>query len=148
MEIDHDDGPAVVVRGVITLNVCTELLFLDTGSVIGDLYCKEAMLLHVRLLQGDIRPDIIFMDDNARSHRSADVQQPLESEDIIRMNWLQRSRLIKHGRNALGKHLAARLHPPENTQQLKQMLIEEWALLPQKLLDNLVLSDGVKQLLQ
>ncbi|GFW42010.1 hypothetical protein TNCV_1904681 [Trichonephila clavipes] len=47
------------------------------------------------------------------------------------MNWLQRSRLIKHGRNALGKHLAARLHPPENTQQLKQMLIEEWALLPQ-----------------
>ncbi|GFT83075.1 hypothetical protein TNCV_629081 [Trichonephila clavipes] len=28
----------------------------------------------------------------------------------------------------------------EDTQQLKQMLIEEWAHLPQELLDNLVLS--------
>ncbi|GFX31764.1 hypothetical protein TNCV_170971 [Trichonephila clavipes] len=29
---------------------------------------------------------------------------------------------------------------PENTQQLKQMLIEEWALLPQEMLHQLVLS--------
>ncbi|GFW53567.1 hypothetical protein TNCV_4814731 [Trichonephila clavipes] len=34
----------------------------------------------------------------------------------------------------------ARLHHPENTQQLKQKLIEEWALLPQKMLHQLVLS--------
>ncbi|GFX58141.1 hypothetical protein TNCV_4048991 [Trichonephila clavipes] len=32
------------------------------------------------------------------------------------------------------------LHPPENTQQLKQILIEEWALLPQEILHQLVLS--------
>ncbi|XP_035224157.1 uncharacterized protein K02A2.6-like [Stegodyphus dumicola] len=35
---------------------------------------------------------------------------------------------------------ASGLHPPGNTQQLKQMLNEEWALLPHDLLDNLVLS--------
>ncbi|GFU99182.1 hypothetical protein TNCV_1228961 [Trichonephila clavipes] len=33
-----------------------------------------------------------------------------------------------------------RLHHPENTQQLKQMLIEEWVLLPQEMLHQLVLS--------
>ncbi|GFU72604.1 hypothetical protein TNCV_4838321 [Trichonephila clavipes] len=39
-----------------------------------------------------------------------------------------------------GRRIAARLHHPENTQQLKQMLIEEWALLPQEMLHQLVLS--------
>ncbi|GFY34174.1 transposable element Tcb2 transposase [Trichonephila clavipes] len=36
--------------------------------------------------------------------------------------------------------IAARLHYSENIQQLKQMLIEEWALLPQEMLCQLVLS--------
>ncbi|GFV19891.1 hypothetical protein TNCV_481171 [Trichonephila clavipes] len=32
---------------------------------------------------------------------------------------------IQHVWDALGRRIAARLHHPENTQQLKQMLIEE-----------------------
>ncbi|GFT13619.1 transposable element Tcb2 transposase [Trichonephila clavipes] len=47
---------------------------------------------------------------------------------------------IEHVWDALGKRNAARLHHPENTQQLKQMLIEEWVLLPQEMLHQLVLS--------
>ncbi|GFV85522.1 transposable element Tcb2 transposase [Trichonephila clavipes] len=47
---------------------------------------------------------------------------------------------IEHVYDALGRRIAARLHHPENTQQLKQMLIEEWALLPQEMLHQLVLS--------
>ncbi|GFY12553.1 transposable element Tc1 transposase [Trichonephila clavipes] len=39
-----------------------------------------------------------------------------------------------------GRRITARLHHPENTQQLKHMLIEEWALLPQEMLQKLVLS--------
>ncbi|GFU89230.1 transposable element Tcb2 transposase [Trichonephila clavipes] len=46
---------------------------------------------------------------------------------------------IEHVWDALGRRIAARLHHPENTQQLKQMLIEEWALLPQEMLHQLVL---------
>ncbi|GFT90649.1 transposable element Tcb2 transposase [Trichonephila clavipes] len=46
---------------------------------------------------------------------------------------------IEHVRDALGRRNAARLHHPENT-QLKQMLIEELALLPQEMLLQLVLS--------
>ncbi|GFX98380.1 hypothetical protein TNCV_4001491 [Trichonephila clavipes] len=38
------------------------------------------------------------------------------------------------------RRLVARLHPAGNTQQLKQMLNEEWGLLPQKLLDNMDLT--------
>ncbi|GFV83102.1 transposable element Tcb1 transposase [Trichonephila clavipes] len=47
---------------------------------------------------------------------------------------------IEHVWDALGRRIAARLHHPENIQQLKQVLIEEWALLPQELLHQLVVS--------
>ncbi|GFW42484.1 transposable element Tcb2 transposase [Trichonephila clavipes] len=47
---------------------------------------------------------------------------------------------IEHVWDALGKRIAARFHHPENTQQLKQMLIEKWVLLPQEMLHQLVLS--------
>ncbi|GFU84847.1 transposable element Tcb2 transposase [Trichonephila clavipes] len=83
------------------------------------------------------------MDDNARSHRTLAVEELWESEDISRMDWSEYSpdlNPIEHVWDALGRRIAARLHHPENTQQLKQMLIEEWALLPQEMLQQLVLS--------
>ncbi|GFW48208.1 uncharacterized protein TNCV_2382921 [Trichonephila clavipes] len=42
--------------------------------------------------------------------------------------------------DGLGRRIAARLHHPENTQQLKKTLIGEWALLPQEMLHQMVLS--------
>ncbi|GFV98333.1 transposable element Tc3 transposase [Trichonephila clavipes] len=48
---------------------------------------------------------------------------------------------IEHVWDTLGRRIAARLHHPKNTQQLKQMLIEEWALLPQEMLHQLVLNN-------
>ncbi|GFX14736.1 transposable element Tc3 transposase [Trichonephila clavipes] len=83
------------------------------------------------------------MDDNARPHRSLAVEELLESEDITRMDWPAYSpdlNPIEHVWDALGRRIAARLHHPENTQQLKQMLIEEWVLLPQEMLHQLVLK--------
>ncbi|GFW29637.1 transposable element Tc1 transposase [Trichonephila clavipes] len=69
------------------------------------------------------------MDDNARSHRTLAVEELLESKDITRMDWPAYSsdlNPIEHVWDALRRRIAARLHHPENTQQLKQMLIEEW----------------------
>ncbi|GFX45134.1 transposable element Tcb2 transposase [Trichonephila clavipes] len=83
------------------------------------------------------------MDDNARLYRTLAVEKLLESEDITRMNWPAYSPDLnptEYVWDALGRLISARLHHPENTQQLKQMLIEEWALLPQEMLHQLVLS--------
>ncbi|GFU44049.1 transposable element Tcb1 transposase [Trichonephila clavipes] len=83
------------------------------------------------------------MDDNARPHQTLAVEELLESEDITRMDWPAYSpdlNPIEHVWDALGRRIAARLHHPENTQQLKLMLIEEWALLPQEMLHQLLLS--------
>ncbi|KFM73161.1 Transposable element Tcb2 transposase, partial [Stegodyphus mimosarum] len=136
-------GPGVLVWGGIMLNGRSELHVFDRGSVTGDRYCEKVLLPHVRLFRGAIGPDLIFMDDNARPHGTLAVKELLESEDITRMDWPAYSpniNPIEHVWDALGRRYAARLHSPENTQQLKQMMIEEWALLPQDMLHQLVLS--------
>ncbi|GFV42771.1 transposable element Tcb2 transposase [Trichonephila clavipes] len=83
------------------------------------------------------------MDDNARPHWTLAVEELLESEDITRIDWPAYSpdlNPIEHVWDALGRRIAARLHHPGNTQQLKHMLIEEWSLLPQEMLHQLVQS--------
>ncbi|GFU30449.1 transposable element Tc1 transposase [Trichonephila clavipes] len=136
-------GPAVFVWGGIMLNGRTELHIFDRGSVIGDRYWEEVLLPYVRLFRGAIGPDFSFMDDNAQPHRILAVEELLESEDITQMDWPACSpdlNPIEHVWDALGRRIAALLHHPENTQQLKQMLIEEWALIPQEMLHQLDLS--------
>ncbi|GFU67657.1 transposable element Tcb2 transposase [Trichonephila clavipes] len=123
------------------LNGRTELNIFDRGSVTGDPYCEEVLLPYVRLFRGAIGPDFIFMEDNARPHRTLAVEELLESEDITRMDWPAYApdlNPIKLVWDALGRCIAVCLHQPENTQQLKQMLIEEWVL--QEMLHQLVLS--------
>ncbi|GFU54767.1 transposable element Tc1 transposase [Trichonephila clavipes] len=142
-ERHHYGGPGVLLWGGIMLNGRTELHIFDRGSVIGDRYYEEVLLPHVRLFLGAIGPDFIFMDTNARPHRTLAVEELLESEDITRMDWPAYSpdlNPIEHVWDALGRRIAARLHHPENIQQLKQMLIKEWALLPQEMLHQLVLN--------
>ncbi|GFT45835.1 transposable element Tcb2 transposase [Trichonephila clavipes] len=83
------------------------------------------------------------MDDNARTHRTLAVEELPESEDITKMNWPAYSpdlNPIEYMWDGLGRRIAVRLHHPENIQQLKQMLIEERAFLPQEMLHQLVLS--------
>ncbi|GFT46787.1 transposable element Tcb2 transposase [Trichonephila clavipes] len=142
-ERHHYGGPGVLVWGGIMLNGRTELYIFDRGSVTGDRYCEEVLLPHGRLFRGAIDPDFIIMDDNARPHQTPAVEELLESEDITRMDWPAYSpdlNPIEHVWDALGRRIAARLHHSENTQQPKQMLIEEWVLLPQEMLHQLVLS--------
>ncbi|GFU53001.1 transposable element Tcb2 transposase [Trichonephila clavipes] len=142
-ERHHYGGPGVLVWAGIVLNGRTELHIFDRGSVTGDHYCEEVLLPHMRLFRGAIGPDFIFMDDNARPHRTLAVEELLESEDTPLMDCPAYSpdlNPIEHVWDALGRRIAARLHHPENTQQLKRMLIEEWALLPQEMLHQLVLS--------
>ncbi|GFW87607.1 transposable element Tcb2 transposase [Trichonephila clavipes] len=68
---------------------------------------------------GNHGPDFIFMDDNARPHRTLAVEKLLGSDDITRMDWPAYSpdlNLIEHMWDALGRHIATRLHHLENTQ--------------------------------
>ncbi|GFS59290.1 transposable element Tcb2 transposase [Trichonephila clavipes] len=89
----------------------------------------------------------LFMDDNAPCHRTVAAEQILESEDIERMDWPARSpdlNPIEHVWDFLGRCLAARTLPPVTIRELRLALQDEWAAMPQQLIDTLILSMGTR----
>ncbi|GFY33811.1 transposable element Tcb2 transposase [Trichonephila clavipes] len=63
----------------------------------------------------------LFMDDNAPCHRTVAAEQLLESER---------------------RRLAARTLPPVTIREFRLALQDEWAAMPQQLIDTLILSMG------
>ncbi|GFW94916.1 transposable element Tcb1 transposase [Trichonephila clavipes] len=123
----------------------TGLHIFDAGSVNGTRYCNEILLPFVRLFRGAMGLQFLFMDDNAPCHRTVAAEQLLESEDIERMDWPARSpdfNPIQHVWDFLGRRLAARTLPPVTIRELQLALQDEWAAMPQQLIDTLILSMG------
>ncbi|GFT05659.1 transposable element Tc1 transposase [Trichonephila clavipes] len=95
--------------------------------------------------RGAMGLQFLFMDDNAPCHRTVAAEQLLESEDIERMDWPARSpdlNPIEHVWDFLGRRLAPRTLPPVTIQEFRLALQNEWAAMPQHLLDTLILSMG------
>ncbi|GFW06895.1 transposable element Tcb2 transposase [Trichonephila clavipes] len=123
----------------------TDLHIFDAGSVNGSRYCNEILLPYVRLFRGAMGLQFLFMDDNAPCHRTVAAEQLLESEDIERMDWPARSpdlNPIEHVWDFLGRSLAARTLPPVTIWELRLALQDEWAAMPQQLIDTLYSQHG------
>ncbi|GFU89175.1 transposable element Tcb2 transposase [Trichonephila clavipes] len=145
IERDRYGGRGVLVWGGIMLGSRTDLHIFDVGSVNGTRYCNEILLPYVRLFRGAMDLQILFMDDNAPCHRTVAAEQLLESEDIERMDWPARSpdlNPIEHVWDFLGRRLTARTLPPVTIRELRLTLQDEWATMPQQLIDTLILSMG------
>ncbi|GFW90215.1 transposable element Tc3 transposase [Trichonephila clavipes] len=97
----------------------TDLHIFDAGSVNGTRYCNEILLPYVRLFRVAMGLQFLFMDDNAPCHRTVAAEQLLES-----------------------RRLAARTLPPVTIRELRLALQDEWAAMPQELIDTLILSMG------
>ncbi|GFU61848.1 transposable element Tcb2 transposase [Trichonephila clavipes] len=86
-----------------------------------------------------------FHGDNAPCHHTVAAEQLLEREDIERMDWPARSpdlNPIEYVWDFLGRRLAARTFPPVTIRELRLALQDEWAAMPQQLIDTLILSMG------
>ncbi|GFW82231.1 transposable element Tcb2 transposase [Trichonephila clavipes] len=94
-------------------------LLKGTGSVNGTRYCNEILLPYVRLFRGAMGLQFLFMEDNAPCHHTVAVEQLLESS-----------------------RLAALTLPPVTIRELRLALQDEWAAMPQQLIDTLILSMG------
>ncbi|GFX85336.1 transposable element Tcb2 transposase [Trichonephila clavipes] len=145
IERDRYGSRGVLVWGGIMLGSRTDLHIFDAGSVNGTRYCNEILLPYVRLFRGTMCLQFLFMDDNAPCHRTVAAKQHLESEDIERMDWPARSpdlNTIEHVWDFLGRRLADRTLPPVTIRELRLALQDEWAAMPQQLIDTLILSMG------
>ncbi|GFW06128.1 transposable element Tcb2 transposase [Trichonephila clavipes] len=145
LERDMYGGRGDIVRGGIMLGSRTDLHIFNAGSVNGTRYCYEILLPYVRLFRGAMGLQFLFMDDNAPCHRTVAAEQLLESEDIERMDWPARSsdlNPIEHVWDFLGRRLTARTLPPVTIRELRLALQDEWAAMPQQLIDTLSLSMG------
>ncbi|GFW00342.1 transposable element Tcb2 transposase [Trichonephila clavipes] len=143
IERDRYGGRGVLVWGGIMLGSRTDFHIFDAGSVNGTRYCNEILLPYVRLFRGAMGLQFLFMDDNAPCHRTVTSEQLLESEDIERMDWLARSpdlNPIEHVWDFLGRRLTARTLSPVTIRELRLALQDEWAAMPQQLIDTLILS--------
>ncbi|GFY21182.1 transposable element Tcb2 transposase [Trichonephila clavipes] len=83
------------------------------------------------------------MDDNARPHRANLVDEFLESEDIKRIPWPANSPDLNPIENLwdyLGRAIARRHPPPRDVNGLKTALLEEWSLIPQTVINNVISS--------
>ncbi|GFV02974.1 transposable element Tcb1 transposase [Trichonephila clavipes] len=117
IERDWYRGCGVLVWGGIMLGSRTDLHIFDAGSVNGTRYCNEIHLPYVRRFRGAMGLQFLFMDDNAPCHRTVAAEQLLES-----------------------RRLAARTLPPVTIRELRLVLQDEWAAMPQQLIDTLILS--------
>ncbi|GFT72962.1 transposable element Tc3 transposase [Trichonephila clavipes] len=145
IERDRYEGRGVLVWGGIMLGSRLDLHIFDAGSVNGTRYCNEILLPYVRLFRGAMGLQFLFMDDNAPCHRTVADEQLLESEDIERMDWPARSpdlNPVEHVWDFLGRRLAAHTLPPVTIRELRLALQDEWAAMPQQLIDTLILSMG------
>ncbi|GFY13389.1 transposable element Tcb2 transposase [Trichonephila clavipes] len=119
IERDRYGGRGVLVWGGIMLGSRTDLHIFDAGSVNRTRYCNDILLPYVRLFRGTMGLQFLFMDDNAPCHRTIAAEQLLES-----------------------RRLAARTLPPVTFRELRLALQDEWAAMPQQLIDTLILSMG------
>ncbi|GFV99804.1 transposable element Tc1 transposase [Trichonephila clavipes] len=113
IESDRYGGRGVLVWGSIMLGSRTDLHIFDAGSV------NEILLPYVRLFRGAMGLQFLFMDVNAPRHRTVAAEQLLES-----------------------RRLEARTLPPVTIRELRLALQDEWATMPQQLIDTLILSMG------
>ncbi|GFX03980.1 transposable element Tcb2 transposase [Trichonephila clavipes] len=117
IERDRYGGRGVLVWGGIMLGSRTDLHIFDAGSVNGTRYCNEILLPYVRLLEALwVCSSFHGRQCTMSSHSSC--------------------------RTALRERLAARTLPPVTIRELRLALQDEWAAMPQQLIDTLILSMG------
>ncbi|GFW56101.1 transposable element Tc3 transposase [Trichonephila clavipes] len=93
----------------------------------GHIYRDAILEQHVRLFRGVKGVEFLFMDDNARPHLANIVDECLQSEDIIRMDWLAYSpnlNSIEHVWDMLGRWITARQPPPTYLPELRKAFLD------------------------
>lgn len=134
---------SVCVWGGISLGGRTHLHVFPRGTVNAQVYRDDILDAYVRPYAGAIGDAFLLQDDNARPHRARIVDDYLQRETIMRMEWPARSpdlNPIEHVWDALGRRVAALNPPPQTLAALATALQDQWLSLPMELTDRVIES--------
>ena len=113
------------------------------GNLTGIAYMDDILRpITIPALQA-VGPGAILQDDNVRPHRARVVNNFLQQQQVIRMDWPSRSpdlNPVEHLWDILGRRIRANHPPPPNLNVLFQTLQQEWQAIPQNTLQTLVRS--------
>nr|CAH7761922.1 unnamed protein product [Callosobruchus chinensis] len=113
------------------------------GTMTGAYYLQNIINAIVQPLRNEIGDQFIFMDDNARPHRTTAVQQALENGNLPRLEWPAMSpdmNPIQHVWDYVSRAIFNRNNPPRSTQELIVAATEEWDNIPQEVINNLIID--------
>ena len=129
-------GGSVMVWGCISHDYKLDLVTIQ-GNLPGDQYIRDVLqpvvVPHFDNYPLATRP--VYMDDNARPHRSRAVTAYLQSEVVTSVPWPAMSsdlNPIEHMWDMLGRRIHAREPPVQNIRQLEAALHREWQQLSQQ----------------
>ncbi|GBL94925.1 Transposable element Tcb2 transposase [Araneus ventricosus] len=131
----------IMVWAGISLGGHTDLHVFHGETLTGVRYRDEILDPYVRPYASAIGNDFSLMDDNARPHRAAVVEDYLEGHGLERMEWPTQSpdlNPIEHLWDRLGRQVAALSPPPRPLDELEQGLLRVWSSLPISVSDNLI----------
>nr|CAH7739946.1 unnamed protein product [Callosobruchus chinensis] len=113
------------------------------GTMTGAYYLQNIINAIVQPLRNEIGDQFIFMDNNARPHRTRAVQQALENGNIARLEWpaiFIDMNSIEHVWDYVSRIIFNRNNPPRSTQELIVAATEEWDNISQEVINNLIIG--------
>lgn len=141
-EVDRYGGGSIMVWGGISRHARTPLHVIH-GTLTAQRYRNEILQPIVQPTLQAMGAGAILQDDNARPHRGRVVQDFLQQQRIIRMDWPARSpdlSPIEHIWDVLGRRVSTNHPQPVDVDQLILFLQQEWQAIPQNVLTTLVNS--------
>lgn len=139
-EHDHYGGGSTMVWGGISLNHRTRLHRVQ-GNLTGVNYRDDILQPIVLPILRTIGHNAILQDDNARPHRARVVNEFMQHQQVVRMDWPARSpdlNPIEHLWDVLGRRLRMNPRQPNNLTELFQNLQQEWESIPQETVRRLI----------
>ena len=131
-----------MVWGGISHNGKTDLVVIN-GNLTGLRYRDEILAQHVLPYAGAVGDGFELVDDNARPHRSHDVNEFLDDNGIERMEWPAKSpdfNPIEHIWAYMKDRITPTLTEHHTLVDLRRMVQMEWQNLPQRLINRLIQS--------